>query len=57
MRTRNIIIRLQYFAMGYALACVIGGYYQYVWFINFGIVCMWINLWIRDNAKIKKHQS
>lgn len=48
-RLRHLIIRIQYFAMGYALACAIGGYAQYDWAINFGIVCMWINLWLKDN--------
>jgi len=50
MRLRNLIIKIQYFAMGYSLACAIGGYAQYVWAMNFGIVCMWINLWLKDNT-------
>ncbi len=57
MPIRNPIIRLQYFAMGYALACVIGCYGRYIWAINTGIILMWINLWIKDNqnANNKSH--
>lgn len=57
MRNRNLIIRLQYFAMGYALACVIGKYNQYVWAINIGIVLMWINLWLKDNQNANNKRN
>lgn len=51
MKIRNFVIRLQYFLMGYALACDIGKPYEYPWIIDAAVILMWINLWLRDNEK------